>query len=47
MTDSDVMQMAAMIVKSFKRMQFRKSQKNRSFRKKSAGGDMKPPGRRE
>ncbi|KAL8120345.1 hypothetical protein AgCh_017501 [Apium graveolens] len=34
MTNSDVMQMAALLVKSFKRMQFRKSQKNRSFRKK-------------
>ncbi|KAL8108175.1 hypothetical protein AgCh_024571 [Apium graveolens] len=46
-TDSDVMQMAALLVKGFKRMQFRKSQKNRSFRKKFTGGERKSIGRRD
>ncbi|KAL8148605.1 hypothetical protein AgCh_005820 [Apium graveolens] len=47
MIDSDVIQMAAMIVKGFKRMQFKKYQKNRSFRKKFSEGERKPSRRRE
>ncbi|KAL8125144.1 hypothetical protein AgCh_012717 [Apium graveolens] len=47
MTDSDVMQMAAFLVKAFKRMQFRKSKKNKSFRKKFTGGKRKSTGRRD
>ncbi|KAL8088262.1 hypothetical protein AgCh_038152 [Apium graveolens] len=47
MTDSDVMQMAALLVKGFRRMRFRKSRNNRSFRKKFTGGEKKSTGRKD
>ncbi|KAL8133942.1 hypothetical protein AgCh_009127 [Apium graveolens] len=47
MTDSDVMQMAALLVKGFRRMQFRKSKNNRSSRKKFTGGERKSTGRKD
>ncbi|KAL8147286.1 hypothetical protein AgCh_004851 [Apium graveolens] len=47
MKDSNVMQMAALLVKGFKRMQFKKSQKNRSFRKKFTRGERKSTRRRD
>ncbi|KAL8099844.1 hypothetical protein AgCh_032193 [Apium graveolens] len=47
MTDFDVMKMVALLVKGFKRMQFRKSKKNKSFRKKFTGGERKSTGRRD
>ncbi|KAL8147915.1 hypothetical protein AgCh_005295 [Apium graveolens] len=43
----DAMQMAALLVKGFKRMQFKKSQKNRSFRKKFTRGERKSTRRRD
>ncbi|KAL8124561.1 hypothetical protein AgCh_012279 [Apium graveolens] len=45
--DSNVMQIATLLVNGLKRMQFRKSQKKRSFRKKFTGGERKSSGRRE
>ncbi|KAL8118026.1 hypothetical protein AgCh_015791 [Apium graveolens] len=47
MTDSDVMQMAALLVKGFRRIQFRNSRNNRSFRKKFTGGEKKSNGRKD
>ncbi|KAL8148057.1 hypothetical protein AgCh_005409 [Apium graveolens] len=47
MTDSDVMQMATLLVKGFRRMQFRKSKNNRSFRKKFTGGERKSTWRKD
>ncbi|KAL8114183.1 hypothetical protein AgCh_021150 [Apium graveolens] len=47
MTDSDVMQMPALLVKGFMRMQFRKSRNNRSFRKKFTRGEKKSTGRKD
>ncbi|KAL8125391.1 hypothetical protein AgCh_012907 [Apium graveolens] len=47
MTDSDVMEMAALLVKGFRRMQFRKSKNNRSFRMKFIGGERKSTGRKD
>ncbi|KAL8115556.1 hypothetical protein AgCh_022164 [Apium graveolens] len=41
-TNFDVMQMATLLVKGFKMIQFRKSQKKRSFKKKFTGGSDKP-----
>ncbi|KAL8121477.1 hypothetical protein AgCh_018270 [Apium graveolens] len=47
MTYSDIMQIDALLVKGFKRMQFRKSKKNRSFWKNFTGGERKSTGRRD
>ncbi|KAL8121436.1 hypothetical protein AgCh_018239 [Apium graveolens] len=47
MTDFDVMQMAALLVKGFRRMQFRKSKNNKKFRKKFTGSERKSTGRKD
>ena len=41
------MHMAALLVKGFRRMQFRKSRNNESFRKKFNGGEKKLTGRKD
>ncbi|KAL8134196.1 hypothetical protein AgCh_009303 [Apium graveolens] len=47
MTDSDVMQMTALLVKCFRRMQFRKSKNNKSLRKNFTRGERKSIGRKD
>ncbi|KAL8126025.1 hypothetical protein AgCh_013353 [Apium graveolens] len=47
MTDSNVMQIAALLVRGFRMMQFRKSKNHRSFRKKLTGSERKSTGRKD